>query len=267
VKFNLLKTSYGTSLLPLSLYQKTRQKGDALALLPGTRVSTGKSYVLRHSIISVLKQIEASETESLDVGLQTAETVSHLLKTAIYSSLRPPLRRRPQDFTILPLGLDGLKDTSHAIAAIVYLGGSARSEQLIEIEKQVIQSAVKINRTIMRFLQQFGTNTKWRSLVGEGGIMYAHPRSRFDTLRLPTIEYARNQEGAEEVDKLWEPMKCSVPIISLHDVLDENLVKELLQGTKFDDAKWVAIKFSRHTVAPLQWLLQGVFWFADRTTD
>jgi hypothetical protein len=263
VKFNSLKTSQGTTLLPVSLYQKTRQTDDASVLLPGTRVSNGKSYVLRHPVISVLKKIEESESHSLNVGPQTAETVSHLLKKKVCSTLRSTLRRRPQDFTILPSGLDALQEPSHAMVAILYLGGSLRSDQLSEVEKQVMQSAVKIHQIITRFVQQFGTSTKWKSLLGEGGIIHAHPRSRFDTIRMPTIEYTPDHQGLEEADQMWVPAKYAVPILSLHDIVGETRVREMVQGTKFEDEKWLAVKFSRHTVAPLQWLLQGLFWFSE----
>jgi hypothetical protein len=183
-----------------------------------------------------------------------------------------------QDFAALPFGLAKLKDVPD-VAGVMFFGGRVRTQRLLDIEKQVIESASAIDHAIGVALSWYRSKNKVEPL-GYGGLVKANPRVMYDRLRLSSVQYqdSRNRDrwrfvnavtrlfstGRHFVDQdPWRPAEYRVPVFAMVDMLGQDKATELLKGTQLEGSTWIAIKHGRHTAPALEWLIKGAFWFAD----
>jgi hypothetical protein len=259
--------------LPLSLFQSSRRRRNEPSLDSANKPeSSSVSFVLRPSVLAALQVIEDRRRrkdrrngKSLPTTApQTLAAINHLLAQSIFGALAWPIRRRRQDFVVLPSGLGDLNSVP-SVAGVLFFGGRVRTQRIIDLEDKVSQSGKDIDRAIDIALKWYRSNGRVQPL-GYGGIVKVNPRVIFKPLKLSSVQYQDPTipHGTSSITtEPWRPAKYRVPVFSMVDMLGQEKALELVKDTQFEGYNWVAIKYGQHTAPCLEWLIKGAFWFSE----
>lgn len=251
--------------VPLALNQSARSPAD----LTGLPLGKAESFTLSAEVIEAVEKAEQkrlrkeqkiSKKGADAPGLipQLVKAVDHLLVESIYKSLHWPIRHLSNEFIRLDSGIDdihGIQD----VAALLYLGAAATSSTIRDLERKVMESAAWLDRTVEIALRR-AADAGFAS-ISNGAIYRAHPRTRYEALRLLTVDYITERQ--QEVDGIWVPDKYRIPVFPLVHILGHERAGQLLKNTRFEDAEYIAVRYSRYTVAPLQSLIKGLIWSSN----
>ena len=194
------------------------------------------------------------------------DAAAALLRAAVLRALRFPLRSGGADAPAV-LGPGGLAELDGVprVAAVLFFGprrvwGGGRVR---EMERRVDASGARIEAVVLEGLRWY-QRRGWEGAREARALALARPRARFPVLELPTVEYC-DASGEDGVDAsgAWVPREYPVPVLPMLDILGEDKARELVAGTRFEGATWVALRSGPMFTSALVWLLRGAWWFMD----
>jgi hypothetical protein len=250
--------------LPLSLYQSSRRRDEPVLIPPKTALSAASFFVLRASVFAELEAIDARRNRTNKdrgripkVGARTMAVINDTLSKSIYNALRWPVRHLSRDF----VASERLEDISNVenVAGIMFFGGRVRTQRVIDMERRVLESALKIETLLTRTLSWYPSRQLTKPL-GHGGLVKANHRTLFEPLRLSTVNY-EYQSSTANLD--GNVLDYGAPVFPMIDILGSELAEELLKDTHYEGATWLAVKFGRRTTPAIEWLIKGAFWFSE----
>jgi hypothetical protein len=195
------------------------------------------------------------------------DVTSELLRATVLRALRFPLRSGGVDRPVI-LGEGGLAELDGVgrVAAVLFFGSRRvwGDPRVREMERMVEESAAAIETIVVRGVKWYHKRG-WEDRPGRKVLALARPRGRFPVVEMPTVEYCdrSGEEVNKDPDGAWVPREYPVPVLPMLDVLGEDKMRELVAGTRYEDATWIVLRSGHMFTNALTWLLRGAWWFME----
>jgi hypothetical protein len=278
------------TLVPLDLFER--------ATNPRKKLSSGSPPPSRSRATSTTLNRESFATQFLSQVGRNAPSipanlpalVDDLMRSAVVRRMSWPIVHRSSDFVVMPDAAGGeVPAPLPGSAALLYIGGRVRSEQVDGMEVKVRERFRAIEKVLLKFIlsplpswvKPAALLTDARGLWPPVEVMTVEALAEVEGVGAADVEVSggpgKLQEvGEEEVvsegsgsvaaDAGWIPPSCNIPVISMVDIIGEEKTRELFKHKRFDGASWVCVKNSKLTSTCITPMIQAAWWFSEASS-
>ncbi|KAF2665119.1 hypothetical protein BT63DRAFT_429066 [Microthyrium microscopicum] len=249
-------------LTPLSLYahlSKTRIPASA----PVVYIVPSRSLLASWSELAQVKNASAAATWTRTHAMPPPgllNAIDELMRRRVERVLGWHLRRggalvrlrdaphgmgktRPGLLEWIMAKLKGRKDDEmpeEGFVALLYFGGRMQRETVTRLEMRVEDIAERTDKAVRRVMVG-------KIAVGKRVLARGNPKVVYTPVEVPVMEVGGRK----------------VPVLSMVDLLGEERAEEIVKGTRYEGASWVAIR-ERPAAVDVGALLECAWWFKER---